>query len=300
MDEEQQEVCAICLDPFLQMYSAKQGRNSLLLACGHEFHAGCLLLSYRKHPVDEWKCPLCREKVIRKGVLNFQGDQHSVLYSSQWECLQGFLNKATISLNEELSGNINDTHKDTMKHAWASSCLDVAFRYLPSSFDHACVTVCGRYRLQCLLDPRKEPFSALLWRHVLSLMASFIVFLSCMWFVRWFCVTSIGWVCPLGMHALAKILPPWKQRPLEQATCFIKVSWVANYIHALSYGLIAIILLLQVNRTLRRHILHDWPSIALLVNAGLIILAVLYSFMIFAIRLSFHIKFGFDEIMSGS
>lgn len=300
MDEEQQDVCAICLDPYLHMYPGKNGTNSLLLACGHEYHAGCLLLSYRKQSVDEWKCPLCRDKVVRRGVLDFQRDQHAVLYTSRWESLQSFLNKATISLNKELSGKDSEARIDALGFTWVSACLDIAFKYLPSSFDHACVTICGRYRLQCLLDPRKEPFSTLVCRHLFSILGSLVVLFSSAWFVKWFCVTSIGWVCPVGTLVLAKVLPPWKQRSLEQATCFIKISSLANYIHSFSYGLISIMLLIQINRTLRRHILHEWPSISIQVNAGLIILAVLYAFTLFVIRLSFHIKFGFDEIMSGS
>lgn len=300
MDEEQQDVCAICLDPYLHVGSSKHGRSSLLLACGHEYHAGCLLLSCRKHPVDEWKCPLCRDTIVRRGMLDFHGDKKSgtYTYASQWECLQAFLNKATNSLHSELSGDINETYKVSMESAWVNSWLVRAFRYLPSSFDSACVTICGRYRVQCLLDPSKEPFYTLLGRHIFSMLTSLAILVTCTWFVKWFCDISISWVCPIGMHVLAMVLPSSKQRSLEKATCFVKVSDIANYIHAISYGLIAIILLLQVNRTLKRHILHDWPLIAIQVNGGIIILAIVYAFILFAIRLFYHVRFGYDEIMS--
>lgn len=300
IDEEQQDVCAICLDTYLQVDSTKHRRSSLLLACGHEYHAGCLLLSCRKQPVHDWKCPLCRDKIVKKGVLDHRGGKRDSVYASHWECLHAFLNEATFSLHNELSKNVQETHKDSMHHAWTNSFLNTMFGYLPASFDTACVTICGRYRIQHLLDPTREPLSTLMCRHIFSMITSFIVFCCCTWFVKWFCAVSIGWVCPIGMHVLAKILPARKRLSLQQTKCFIKISDIANYVHALSYGLLAIILLLQANRILRRHLLHEWPSIATQVNIGLIALAILYAIMLFSIRLIFHIKFGFDEFMSMS
>lgn len=299
MDEEQQDICAICLDPYLHVDTTKHGRGSLLLACGHEYHAGCLLLSCRKHPVHEWKCPLCRDQIVRKGMMDCHGNSAGGgMYTSHWECLQSFLNNATESLQSEFLDKSSAVHKNSIQYVWVNTLVNKVFELVPVSFDKACVTICGKYRVQYILDPTKEPYSALLCRHIFSILTSLVVFCSCTWFIKWFCTISVEWICPTGRYILIKMLPNVKGISLERVACFIKLSMLANYIHAASYALIITMLFSQANRSFRQHLLHDWPSVGLQVNAGLLIIAIFYSLMLFTIRLILFVKLTYGEIMS--
>lgn len=102
------ENCAICrndimaLDPLTRQYSEDSSTTTLLLSCGHAFHATCLIGWVAEHGV----CRLCRNPVTyikREDIPELQ-DETSSTISSQSDSV--YLDANSKTLSADFSDNI--------------------------------------------------------------------------------------------------------------------------------------------------------------------------------------------------
>ena len=313
MESSCEPVCAICLEQCMNMHT-------LRLGCGHEYHAGCLLLSFRKLPVKEWRCPLCRDRLVKRCT---KGQN-----CSMWESMNGFVRNASLSLHKEMSEgaeapyyylcratgfdiSINNTLFPLVpwrEPVWARSILLNKIFEFSEQMDEFCATIVAKQHLNYLLDPSRTSVSAMILQHILSLLGSCAVFVLCIAFVFVANAWSSSWICPISKIVLEHLMSSslistnaYQSKSSEDAMsgfsqiqCLAKSKAASVYLQPACFGLIACGLMLQAKRIFRvssRSLVHDWPVIGPRINVYLILFTVIYSSAIFSFRIIFVIRF---------
>jgi hypothetical protein len=318
MESPRESVCAICLEPCMSTHT-------LRLGCGHEYHAGCLLLSFRKLPVKEWRCPLCRDRLVKRCT---KGKNCSI---SMWESMNVMVGNAGQKLHMELSegaeapyyylcrsiGSVsNNSNNDNMEYPlvpwrdplWArSTLLNKVFEF-SEPMDEFCATIVAKQHLNYLLDPSKTSVSAMILHHMLSLLGSCAVFVLCIAIVFLANAWSSLWICPISKiflehlvssslvsaHAYESNQNQDVVAGFSQIQCLAKSRASSIYLQPVCFGLIACVLMLQAKRMFRlssRSLVHDWPVIGPRINVYLILFAVIYSLAICSFRIIFVLRF---------
>lgn len=308
---ESKPTCAICLDDL--------DSQDVSLACGHRYHASCLLMCLLKVPAVQWQCPLCRDMILKRS--SCRGETWSDMASaekrgagaSKWQSMHSFLKCVCLALKNQGHVDVFDTswgisrrQQDIRLPFWAtSSVLNFLFSRGPESFDDVCTTMCARNYIFYLLNMSNSKVSVLIMRHIIALCSSVSIFFFGIALVEWSTAVCRDVVCPLARKIVTTVFDRQVQPEFEVYSRMYQLDYALHaqvycgdtdtgaVLPAVCFTCIGCVLMIQFKRVLNvsiHELLHNWNLYQWKVNGLWLVFAILYSSSSFIFRLMFTMR----------